>query len=223
MEIKIINNMLEQKVRQSLMEVKEQKETDLIKENLVKNRLLVLVEHIKIEDEFNRLSENKKSQLSFNVLQELSYLESNGLISEQDLGGALKSVFGGFFGNATQTFFEPILGKFIIPIFGEGFMSNFIISYLTSRPSDLIKAMSDCKLMTKLIAESVVEAMVMSLQRQKGFDAPGYSFLRNTLGGVIEGTEFVQGIETSLSSTVCGLFSKFTGNAEKVKSKLNAA
>jgi hypothetical protein len=95
MEIKIINNMLKIKVRQSLMEVKEQKEKDLIKENLVKNRLLVLVEHIKSEDEFNRLSENKKSQLSFNVLQELSYLESNGLISEQDLGGALKSVFGG--------------------------------------------------------------------------------------------------------------------------------
>jgi len=223
MEIKIINNMLERKVRQSLMEVKEQKEKDLIKENLVKNRLLVLVEHIKSEDEFNRLSENKKSQLAFNVLQELSYLESNGLISEQDLGGALKSVFGGFFGNATQTFFEPILGKFIIPIFGEGFMSNFIISYLTSRPSEVIRSMSDCKLMTKLIAESVVEAMVMSLQRQKGFDAPGYSFLRNTLGGVIEGTEFIQGIETSLSSTVCSLFDKFVGNAEKVKSKLKTA
>jgi hypothetical protein len=215
--------MLERKVRQSLMEVKEKKEKDLIKENLVKNRLLALVEHIKSEDEFNRLSENKKSQLAFNVLQELSYLESNGLILEQDLGGALKSVFGGFFGNATQTFFEPILGKFIIPIFGEGFMSNFIISYLTSRPSEVIKSMSDCKLMTKLIGESVVEAMVMSLQRQKGFDAPGYSFLRNTLGGVIEGTEFAQGIETSLSSTVCSLFDKFTGNAEKVKSKLKTA
>ena len=48
--------MLEQKVRQSLMEVKEQKEKNLIKENLVKNRLLVLVEHIKSEDEFNKIS-----------------------------------------------------------------------------------------------------------------------------------------------------------------------
>jgi hypothetical protein len=131
MEIKIINNMLERKVRQSLIEIKEQKDKNLIKENLVKTRLLVLVEHIKSEDDFNKLSENKKSQLSFNLLQELSYLESNGLISEQDLGGALKGVFGGFFGNATQTFFEPLLGKMIKPLFGEGFMSNFIISYLT--------------------------------------------------------------------------------------------
>lgn len=216
--------MLEKKVRQSLIEVKEQKEKNLIKETLVKKRLSMLVEHIKTEEDYKKLSESKKLQLSFNILQELSYLQSNGLLTEsQDLGGALKSVFGGFFGNATQTFFEPILGKFIKPLFGEGFMSDFIISYLTSRPSEVIRSMSDCKLMTKLIGESVVEAMVMSLQRQKGFDAPGYSFLRNTLGDVIEGTEFAKGIESSLSSAICSMFDKFVGNAEKVKSKLKTA
>ena len=212
--------MLERKVRQSLIEIKEQKDRNLIKETLVKTRLLVLVEHIKSEDEFNKLSENKKSQLSFNVLQELSYLESNGLISEQDLGGALKSVFGGFFGNATQTFFEPLLGKMIKPLFGEGFMSNFIISYLTKRPSEVIRAMSDCKLMTKLIAESVVEGTVMSLQQQKGFDSQGYSLLRNSLGNAIEGNEFAINIENGLSKPICELFDKFTENAKRIEAKL---
>jgi len=215
--------MLERKVRKSLMEIKEQKEKNLIKENLVKTRLSVLVESIKSKGDFNNLSEDKKAQLSFNVLQELAYLESTGLLSEQDLGGALKSVFGGFFGNATQTFVEPILKKFIVPLFGEGFMTNFIISYLTSRPSDVIKSMSDCKLMTKLIAESIVEGMVMSLQRQKGFDGTGYAFLRNTLGGAITNSSFGTSIENGISSTVCGLFSKFAGNAEKVESKLKTS
>ena len=215
--------MLERKVRKSLMEIKEQKEKNLIKENLVNTRLSVLVESIKSKGNFNNLSEDKKIQLSFNVLQELAYLESTGLLSEQDLGGALKSVFGGFFGNATQTFFEPILKKFIVPLFGEGFMTNFIISYLTSRPSDVIKSMSDCKLMTKLIAESIVEGMVMSLQRQKGFDGTGYAFLRNTLGGAITNSSFATSIENGISSTICGLFSKFADNAEKVESKLKTS
>jgi len=215
--------MLERKVRKSLMEIKEQKEKNLIKENLVNTRLSVLVESIKSKGDFNNLSEDKKIQLSFNVLQELAYLESTGLLSEQDLGGALKSVFGGFFGNATQTFVEPILKKFIVPLFGEGFMTNFIISYLTSRPSDVIKSMSDCKLMTKLIAESIVEGMVMSLQRQKGFDGTGYAFLRNTLGGAITNSSFGTSIENGISSTICGLFSKFAGNAEKVESKLKTS
>jgi hypothetical protein len=215
--------MLEKKIRQSLLETKEKKEKDLIKESLVKNRLLVLVEHIKNEDDFNSLSEDKKVQLSFNILQEMSYLESTGLISEVDLGGVFKSLFGGFFGDVTQTVFEPLIGKIVYPLFGEGFMSNFIISYLTSRPSDVIKSMSDCKLMTKLIAESVVEGMVKSLQRQKGFDTPGYSYLRNALGTVFEGSEFVRGIEGSISNTVCGLFEKFAGNAKKIETKLKAA
>jgi hypothetical protein len=74
--------------------------------------------------------------------------------------------------------------------------------------------------MTKLVAESIVEGMVMSLQRQKGFDAPGYSFLRNTLGDAITGTGFVSSIENSLSKTVCSLFGKFANNAKNIESKL---
>ena len=212
--------MLERKVRQSLMEIKEQKEKYLIEQKIVKNRLLVIVEHIKDEDEFNRLSENEKSQLTFNILQELSYLQNSGLLSEQDLGGALKSVFGGFFGNATETFFEPLLGKIVKPLFGEGFMSNFIISYLTKRQSEVIKSMSDCKLMTKLITESVVEGTVMSLQQQKGFDSQGYSLLRNSLGNAIEGNEFAMNIENGLSKPICELFDKFTENAKRIEAKL---
>jgi hypothetical protein len=212
--------MLEKKVRQTLNEVKEQKEKNLIKEHLVKKRLSVLVEHIKSKKDFNNLSEHKKVQLSFNLLQELSYLESNGLINEVDLGGALKSLFGGFFGDVTQTIFEPLIGKLVYPLFGQGFMSNFIISYLTSRPSEVIKSMSDCKLMTKLMTKSIIEGMVMSLQNQKGFNTPGYSYLRNALGSVIEGNEFFSGIENSISKTVCSLFGKYADNAKKVESKL---
>jgi len=219
LEINVID-MLEKKIRRSIIETKEQKEKKLIEEHLVKSRLLVLVEHIQSEDDFNDLTEDKKAQLSYNILSELSYLESNGLISEVDLSSAFKSLFGGFFGNVTQTVFEPLIGKIVTPLFGEGFMSNFIISYLTSRPSEVIKSMSDCKLMTKLVAESIVEGMVMSLQRQKGFDAPGYSFLRNTLADAITGMGFVSSIENSISKTVCELFGKFANNAKKVEAKL---
>ena len=215
--------MLNKKIRRSIIETKEKKEKQLIGENLIKSRLSALVEHIQSEDDFNQLSEDKKFQLSYNILSELSYLESTGLLLEFDLASAFKSLFGGFFGDVTQTVFEPLLGKIIYPLFGEGYMSNFIISYLTKRPSEVIKSMSDCKLMTKLIAQSIVEAMVMSLQRQKGFDAPGYSYLRNALGGLIEGSEFVQGIENSISSTVCGVFNKVGDNVKKVETKLKTA
>ena len=215
--------MLEKRVRKTLVEAKEEKQKQIIQERLVMSRLSVLVEHIQDEDDFNQLTEDKKAQLSYNILSELSYLQSNGLISEVDLSSVFKSLFGGLFGNVTQTVFEPLIGKIVKPLFGEGFMSNFIISYLTSRPSEVIKSMSDCKLMTKLVAESIVEGMVMSLQRQKGFDAPGYSFLRNTLADAITGTSFATSIENSISDTVCDLFGKFANNAKKVEAKLKTS
>lgn len=215
--------MLEKRVKKTLVEAKEAKQKKMIQERLVSSRLSVLVEHIQDEDDFNELTEDKKAQLSYNILSELSYLQSNGLISEVDLSSVFKSLFGGLFGNVTQTVFEPLIGKIVTPLFGEGFMSNFIISYLTSRPSEVIKSMSDCRLMTKLVSESIVEGMVMSLQRQKGFDAPGYSFLRNTLADAITGTGFVTSIENSISDTVCDLFSKFAGNAKKVEAKLKTS
>ena len=83
--------MLERKIRKSIIEAKEQKEKRLIEESLIKNRLSVLVEHIQSEDDFNNLSESKKIQLSFNILQELSYLETTGLLSEQNLSNIFKS------------------------------------------------------------------------------------------------------------------------------------
>ena len=109
--------MLEKKIRRSIIEAKEQKERQLIESHLVKSRLSVLVEHIQSEEDFNNLSESKRIQLSFNILQELSYLESSGLLSEQNLSGAFKSLFGGFFGNVTQAVFEPLIGKLIYPLF----------------------------------------------------------------------------------------------------------
>ena len=100
-------------------------------------------------------------------------------------------------------------------------MTNFIVSYLTSKPTDLIKSFGDCRLFSKLVAESVAESLVMSLQEAKGFDGIGYSFLRNSLGGVIKESSFIEGLEGSFSKGICELFSKFTGNAEKVQAKLS--
>lgn len=214
--------MLNKKIRKSLLEVKELKEKELIGKQLVESRLSAVIGKIKSEKDFNNLTEDKKLQLSYNILSELSYLNSTNLLTEQDLSGVFKSLFGGFFGNVTQTIFEPLIGKIVYPLFGEGFMSNFIISYLTSRPSEVIRSMSDCNLMTKLVSESIVEGMVMSLQRQKGFDAPGYSFLRNTLADAITDTGFVTGIENSISKTVCSVFGKVADNAKKVEAKLKS-
>jgi hypothetical protein len=215
--------MLEKQIKKTLIETKENKERLLIEEKIVKNRLLVLLEGVKSEKEFKNLSEKKQLKISFKVLSEISYLQNTGLINEQNFGDILKSLFGGWFGNAIQTFVEPILQKMLVPIFGEGYITNFVISMLTKNTAEFIRAINDCKLMTKLVAQSISESVVKQIMDSKGLNSPGYVFLRQSMGDVLTGVEFVKSIENFLGNSVCSILSKFTGNAEKVAEKLKGS
>jgi hypothetical protein len=213
--------MLEKQIKKSLIETKEKKERRLIEESLVKSRISIITEGITNIEDFNNLSENKKLKMSIKFLQEMSYLETNGLITEQNFSSILQSIFGGAFGNITQTLVEPFLEKILKGIgFESGYIRNFLVSFLTSKPSEIIKAFSDCKLMTKLVASGIVESIVKTVQEEKGFSAPGYDLIRNTMGDVLRNVEFVSGLEKGLENTICSLIGKFTDNAEKVAEKL---
>jgi hypothetical protein len=215
--------MLKKQIRKSLIETKERKEKRLIEESLIKNRISIIFEGIKSEKDFKSLSEEKQLKLSLKFIQEVAFLQENGLIVEQNLGSLMQSLFGGWFGNLTQTIFEPMLQKLLIPLFGEGFFTNFLTAYLTSRPSDIIKSFNDCKLMTKLIAEGISEAIAMKVMKSKGLTGSGYSFIRNTMGDVLTGSEFISGVEKGLGNTVCSILGKFSNNAEKVVDKVKGS
>jgi VIT1/CCC1 family predicted Fe2+/Mn2+ transporter len=213
--------MLDKKIKKSLIETKERKEKKLIEETLIKNRLSMIIENVKSVEDFNNLSDDKKLKLSVKFLQEMSFLEKNGLLLEIDFSSILKSLFGGAFGNVTQTLVEPFIEKILGGVgLNQGYIRNFLVSYLTSRPSDIIKSFSDCKLMTKLVAGGIVESIVKTIQEEKGFSAPGYDLIRNTMADVIRNIEFVGGLEKGLENTICSLVGKFTDNAEKVAEKI---
>jgi hypothetical protein len=214
--------MLEKKVKKSLIEVKEKKEKKLIEESLIKNRLSMIFEGITCEKDFKSLSESKQLKLSIKFIQEMSFLQNNGLIAEQQLGNQMSKLFGNGLGNLTQTMFEPIIRKILKPLFGEGFFTDFLVSYLTSRPSDIVKSFNDCKLMTNLIAEGISESVVMQIQKNTSLTGPGYNFIRNTVGDVLSGTEFITKIEEGLEGKICNIIDEFSGNAEKVINKLKS-
>ena len=214
--------MLKKQIRKSLIETKERKEKRLIEESLIKNRISIIFEGIKSEKDFKSLSEEKQLKLSLKFIQEVAFLQENGLIVEQNLGSLMQSLFGGWFGNLTQTIFEPMLQKLLIPLFGEGFFTNFLTAYLTSRPSDIIKSFNDCKLMTNLIAEGISESVVMQIQKNTSLTGLGYNFIRNTVGDVLSGTEFITKIEEGLEGKICNIIDEFSGNAEKVINKLKS-
>jgi hypothetical protein len=215
--------MLKKQIKKSLLETKEIKERKLIEESLIKNRFSMIFEGITCEKDFKSLSESKQLKLSVKFIQEMSFLQNNGLIVEQNLGGLLNTIFGGAFGSVAQTMVEPLINNVLSGLgFKDGFVKNFVISYLTSRPSDVIKSFSDCKIMTKLVSEAIVESMVMTMQREKGYSGFGYNLIRNQLGNVLQSTEFISKIENGLQETICSIFGKLVNNTKSVSEKLKS-
>lgn len=213
--------MLKTQIKKSLLETKDKKDRLLIEETLIKNRLSIIVEGINSVEDFKSLPKKNQAILSVKFIQELSYLSENGLLTEQSLSGALQSIFGHAFGDITQTIFEPILGRILSKLgFGDGFFKNFIISALTTSPIDFINALNDCKLMTKLLVESIIEAEVMVLQTKSGLSGMALNFVRNTIGSIAKDQKIIQELEDKLSTSVCELMHKFTDKAENVKNTL---
>lgn len=216
---------LNKRIRKVILETQERKQKLLIEEKIINDRLNMIFNGISSIEDFNNLSEDKKFRLSYSLVKELNFLQNNGLIKEQvNFGSILQSLFGSnVLGSATETLLEPFVKKILSYIgLGKGPIGNFIVSFITSRPSELIAAFNDCKIMVKLIAESMTEAMVMTLQEKFGANSHLFNFMRNTLGGVTKDTEFIKSLERQLQEPVCNMINNFSSNGLEVLKKLKS-
>lgn len=203
-------------LRKKLLEEQKRKKNQLIERKLVEDRLLFIIES---KEKFDSLSTPKKEKVFFQLLQEIRTIEENQLITEifEDI---LKKIFGGAFSGIAQSFLEPLVGSILGALGLGGFFRDFVTSYIVSNPSRLARAFKNCDELTKLIAESLSEALFIMIQRQQGLEGKGYSILRNTLGDAIKNTSFIKSLEEKLADSVCSIFNKHSGNAENVLDKL---
>jgi hypothetical protein len=211
--------MLKNKIKRSIIETKEKKEKLLIEQRLVESRIMMIVESESTAKNFHRLSEEKQQKMMYSLLSEINYLDEQGMINEQ-LWDFLGKIFGNSFGSAIETVVEPLVNSILSSLGLGGYFKNFLVSFITSNPLELAKALKSCEALTTLIANSLSEAVFMMIQKDKGLSGGGYTFLRNALGGVIKDTKFVNSLEDQLSGIVCELFGKMNDKASGVYDKL---
>lgn len=213
--------MLKKDIKKSLIEAKERKEKQLIEEKLVKSRILMIVESEGNMKKFHLLSEEKQFKISYSIFEEIGYLEEQGLMTEA-VWDFLGKIFGNSVGGVAQTIVEPLVNSLLSSIGLGGYFKDFLVSFITSNPLRLAKALKSCEELTKLIAESLTEAVVMMIQREKGLSGQGYTFIRNALGGAVKDYKFVESLEEQLSTIVCSLFGKMNDKASGVYDKLKS-
>lgn len=169
---------------------------------------------------FHLLPESKKEKLAKALFEEINYLDEQGLLNES-LWDYLGKIFGNSIGAATEMLVEPLVNSVLGAIgLGNSYFGKFVVSFLTTNPMRLARALKDCKELTKLIAESLTEAVFMMVQKQQGLEGQGYTFLRNALGGAIKDSAFVSSLENQLGGIVCSVFGKMNDKASNVYDKL---
>jgi len=211
--------MLEKQIRKAILEAKDNKEKFLIEENLVKSRILMIVESKTNIKNFHKLPKGKQEKIANSLFEEISFLSENNILNEQ-LMDILGKLFGNSFSGIVQTAVEPIVGNLLGKLGLSGFFKNFLTSFLVSKPQRLALALKDCKELTKLITEALSEALVMMLQEKGGMEGKGYSFLRNALGDAVKETAFMSNLENQLAGVVCEVFGTFNKKATDVYDKL---
>jgi hypothetical protein len=211
--------MLEKQIKRAILEAKDNKEKFLIEENLVKSRILMIVESKDNIKNFNKLPKKKQEKIAYSLLEEINFLTENNILNEQ-LMDVLGKLFGSSLSGIVQTIVEPLVSSLLGKLGLGGFFKDFITSFLVSDPRRLALALKDCKELTKLIAEALSEALVKMLQKQTGLEGQGYDFMRNALGDTIKETTFISKLENQLSGIVCGVFNGFNKKATDVYNKI---
>jgi hypothetical protein len=210
---------LNKNIKKKLVETKTQKENLLIERSIIESRLLMIADQKTLLN-FESLTESQKDKIFNNFISEVVYLNEAGLVNEQ-LGDIMKSLFGNALPGVLQTFMERIVNSVFNAIgIPDNFLRKVMVSYFSSHPVDAIKSLNDCKLMTKLLVESLLEATIVQYKQVKGISNVFADTLRNTVIEALESNETVMKLTSSLSGVVCEMVSKITGKAKNVASGL---
>lgn len=211
--------MLEKQIKKAILEAKDNQEKFLIEENLVRSRILMIVESKTNIKNFHKLPKKKQEKIAYSLLEEISFLNENNILNEQ-LMDVLGKLFGSSLSGIVQTVVEPLVDSLLGKLGLGGFFKDALTSLLVSDPRRLALALKDCKELTKLVAESLSEALVKMLQKQTGLEGKGYDFMRNTLGDAVKETTFISKLENQLAGIVCGVFNGFNKKATDVYNKI---
>jgi hypothetical protein len=210
-------------IKKNLVETKSQKESLLIEREIVRTRLMMVLESEEKIKNFDYLSDEEQTRIAFQLFEELSVLDNQGLVNE-GLSDILKSLFGYGMWSVPEAFAEKIINSILSGLgMKDSYLKKTIISFFSTNPTELVNAFKDCRVMSKLIAKSLAEAFVMQVQQQQGFGGTGWDIVRNALEKQLQSSDFIKNIEDGIGSVVCSLFSKFTSKSEDVLKTIKGA
>jgi hypothetical protein len=208
--------MLKSNIRKVILETKEKKEKLLIEQSLVKKRILMIFESENNIKNFESLSERKKEKIAYKLISEINYLKETNLLNE-NLKDFLGKIFGDNLTNVFNTVINPMVDSLMKSLQLSDYFKDSMTSYLSSDPTRFSEALVSCEQLSKLVADSLSDALDNRIQQQTGFDSQESN---GALSDAIREPRFSENLEKRINSVVCDLFDQINDKASKVYDKL---
>ncbi len=205
-------------IRKNLQVIQEERERKQVALSIVESRLLAVAGGPDFFERFDSLTENQKVKVSFLMLMEMNTILEYDLISEQDLASQFKGIFGNLFSSSFESIMEPVIRKIIewLGLDPKSFISNSVVSLLTTNPLRTIRAMGSCEKFSRLLAEVLAEAFAMEIQQSVNGKGFVLDVLRNAVGGSLKETEFINSLTNNIHVEVCKIFTTLFKNAKNL-------
>jgi hypothetical protein len=197
----------------------EQKKTNLLSETTIINTRFQIIAESKIND---------KDKLFNEVISEMMYLNSQGF-DKTLINEGFWDVLGGLFpsGNVIGQWFKEKMATWLIEAIAPGqensWIGNIIVTTIGNLKVGDITKLTDCDFTTKLLAKSISEGVVRKFAESKGVSGVLADLIRNSMIEHLDGSDFVQKLETGLSHMICpllgGVSQKMATVATEMKNK----
>jgi len=211
--------MLEIKVKKAILETKERKEKLLIEQNLVKKRIIMVFESENNIKKFSSLSKAKREKIAYKLVSEINYLKETNMLNE-DLKDFMSKIFGNNLTSVFQTIVEPMVSSLVKSLDLADYFKDSLITSISSDPTRFSQSLRSCDELSKLVSESLSDAIHNRILQQTGSEGIETKFLNNVLADAVKDPKFSENIHQQISSKVCDLFDSMSEKASQIYDKL---
>ena len=217
------NNELSKIIKENLILISKSKKKTLTEErNIVKSRFSVLSEGRNVKTKID------KNSFADDVITEMFELRSQGFETEV-ISEGLFDMLGGLFGAAGGGIGQIIkekMASWIISKLGlstDGYLSNFIIVAFGNLPLSDYGKLTDCKFLSDLITNSVVESIALNVEKKSGKDGVFMDLLRNIAGDYFNDSAVENKISGYLEGVLCPLMGGIKGKMKDAEEQIKAS
>ena len=216
---------LKKTIRQSLIEVKNEKENRLVESKIISSRIKMILESTSDFKKFDKLSFERQWQIGLPLMQEIAkaknYGEGQEIISEGGILNLLGSIFGTTFSSGAETIFESMLKKLFNKLGFTGFLADAVIFFFSRNPGKIWESFKDCNAFSRNISQAIMEAYIVKLQKEYNMGGMGMDFVRNALMETLENSDFGSKLADQFSGFVCGFFDTVKQKGTDIVGALN--